>query len=302
MTNEELVLEVRSGRDITENMKKLYLQNRGMIVKLAYQIAEGFTDSKAARTALQEELEQEAYFGLNDAVSHWQQAGGAAFITYAIFWIKQAMFRYASNTAGSVRLPEQKQQQIRDYSKAARMIREKTGKRPTDQEITAVLNISADILKEIQLAAGSRKSKSLDQNVEGDEERTIADTIADSRDCYAPVIEEINRKQLQAVIWAIVDELPIEQSEVIKEIYLQDKTLRQISREKNVPLHIVRKRSQDAYRTMRRDKYRNRLEPFAAEWIYSAGLKGTGISAFINRGSSATEYAAFKMLEREGIL
>ena len=135
MTNEELVLQIRSGKDITENMKRLYLQNKGMITKLAYQIAESFTDSKAARKALQEELEQEAYFGLNDAVSHWKQTGGACFIAYAVFWIKQAMFRYASNTAGSVRLPEQKQQQIRDYGKAARLIRERTGRRPTDSEV-----------------------------------------------------------------------------------------------------------------------------------------------------------------------
>lgn len=297
MTNEEMVLMVRSGKEITENMKQLYLQNKGMIVKLAFRIAESFTDSKPAREALQEELEQEAYFGLNEAVSHWKQAEGASFLTYAVFWIKQAMFRYASNNTSSVRLPEQKQQQIRDYRKAAHLIRERTGRRPTDSEITAVMNISVDILEEIQLAAGSRNSKSLDQNIEGDEERTVADTIADSRDCFLPVIERINQQQLQAVLWAIVEELPTEQADVIKEIYLQDKTMRQISREKNVPLHIVRKRSEDAYRTMRREKYRKKLEPFAIEWIHTTGMQGIGVGPFMRTGSSATERTALKLIE-----
>ena len=297
MTNEELALNIRAGKNVTGNMEKLYLQNKGMIVMQAFQIASTFRDSKPAIKDLQEELEQEAFFGLNEAVLHWKQTGGATFLTYAVFWIKQAMFRYASNTSGCVRIPEQKQQQIRDYRKAARLFRAKTGKRPTDSEITAMLNISADILTEIQLAEQYRNIKSLEQNIEGHEDITIADLIADKRDCFAPVIDRINSQELQTVLWTIVEELPAEQSEVIKEIYLQGKTMQRISKEKHVPVHVVRKRSNEAYRTMRRDKYRHKLEPFAAEWIYSSGMRGTGAGTFKRSGISATERTALALLD-----
>ena len=53
MSNEEIVQEIKTGRDIENNMFKLWQQNQGMIEELA---------GKYCYMAEMEDLKQEAYF------------------------------------------------------------------------------------------------------------------------------------------------------------------------------------------------------------------------------------------------
>jgi RNA polymerase primary sigma factor len=62
MTNEELVIRIKTGIDPAENMKQLYLQVKAFIHMIAV---------KYAAYAELEDLEQEGYIGLNDAVEHY---------------------------------------------------------------------------------------------------------------------------------------------------------------------------------------------------------------------------------------
>lgn len=53
----------------------------------------------------QEDLLQEGMIGLMYAVEKFELDKGTSFSTYAVFWIRQAIFRYVSNTGRAVRLP-----------------------------------------------------------------------------------------------------------------------------------------------------------------------------------------------------
>ena len=90
MTNEELVLSIQQGKNPEKCLEELFLQNRGMIAKLA--IMTGGAEE-------QEDLQQQAYFGLIKAVERWDPQGGASFITYASYWIKAEMQRYLKSNA-----------------------------------------------------------------------------------------------------------------------------------------------------------------------------------------------------------
>lgn len=106
MTNEQLVLRIRSGEDVAENMAALYDQNRGMLAKLAikYQSYTEFDD-----------LMQEGYIGLCHAVDAWKVDKGVPFLSYAVFWIKQSMYRYIENNGSSIRIPVHQRGRIRKY-------------------------------------------------------------------------------------------------------------------------------------------------------------------------------------------
>lgn len=105
MTNEQLVLRIRAGENVAENMLTLWQQCRVIIVELA---------RKYSAVAEQEDLEQEAYFAISKAVDSYDHEKGASFLTWARFWIRQQMVRYIQNH-GIVRLPVHSGERIRKY-------------------------------------------------------------------------------------------------------------------------------------------------------------------------------------------
>ena len=107
MDNEQLVARIQAGEDEAENMMRLWQQNRGFIAKIARQYA---------GRAEMEDLEQEGYIGLCEAVRHYDPDKGVPFINYAAFWIRQAMRRYADVCGAAVRLPSNVVDWIREFS------------------------------------------------------------------------------------------------------------------------------------------------------------------------------------------
>ena len=79
MSNEQLVASIRADENVAENMLQLWKQNKAFIGMLA---------TKYMAYAEIENLKQEGYIGLCEAVSHYDLKQEIAFITYAGFWIK----------------------------------------------------------------------------------------------------------------------------------------------------------------------------------------------------------------------
>lgn len=119
MTNEQLIEQIRTGQGTKEAIEKLYLQNQGIIWKTAREIAGKFADSESRRKDLQQELMQEAYFGLLEAVNRWEPDRGTLFISYALYWIRLSMTRYCYSAMNSVYVPESRQTQIRNSREPA---------------------------------------------------------------------------------------------------------------------------------------------------------------------------------------
>src|SRR5690554_1151309 len=96
MTNEELVEQIQRGINQSDNIEQLYQQNRGYIFTIA---------KRYAHVCDTEDLMQEAYFGLYEAVQRYENSAGVLFMSYAAFWIKQAIIGYLENNGLTVRMP-----------------------------------------------------------------------------------------------------------------------------------------------------------------------------------------------------
>ena len=94
--NEQFVRRIKAGEDVADNMLRLWQQNEGFIAMLAMR-HRGYAE--------QEDLRQEGYIGLCEAVRQYDPSKGVPFINYAAFWIRHAMRRYISNCCGTIRLP-----------------------------------------------------------------------------------------------------------------------------------------------------------------------------------------------------
>lgn len=156
ISNEQLVSRIQSGEDEAENMLKLWEQNRKFITMMA---------RKYAGLAEMEDLEQEGYIGLCEAVRHYEPDKGMKFINYAAFWIKQAMKRYIENTGAVVRIPSNMQDWIRKYDRVLQEYRQTYHEWPSDGAMCWLLDIGQKKLKEIQEAANMGQIRSLDEPI-----------------------------------------------------------------------------------------------------------------------------------------
>ena len=161
MSNEEIVTRIKAGIDGAANMELLYTQNRGMLCKIA---------SKYQSYAEYDDLLQEGFVGLCNAVDAWEPEGGASFIAYAVFWISQAMQRYIENNGSCVRIPSGQQQKIWKYKKICAQYLTLLGREPADWELCRLLDVIRDALRHIREDAGKSQIRSLNTPLSEDGE------------------------------------------------------------------------------------------------------------------------------------
>lgn len=295
MENEQLVLRIQAGDNVAENMLQLWKQNRGFIHKIVNQY-------KAY--AEEEDLEQEGYLGLSAAVDHYNPDEGVTFIHYASFWIKQYIARYIRGN-GTVRLPEFMQGRIREYNKMVQKWQQNYHRKPTDGEICHFLDLSWEMLENIKKAVQMAKIGSLDVPIGEDEDCSLYELIPGSIDeeeqVESMVLEKVQKEELCAVVWALVDSLTDTQAKTIRARYQDNMTFREIAEDQGVSIDMARQRERQGLRELRKPSKSKLLRPFLPDdnRIYSMGLQGNGVGSFNRTWTSSTERAALQEWELE---
>lgn len=101
-SNEILCKLIKSGNDYAKNQAKndLCIKNHGFIMKCASKYEKFYRNKLSI-----DDLEQVGYVGLLKAAERYDPSLNAKFITYASFWIKQAMLREIFDNGFTIRLP-----------------------------------------------------------------------------------------------------------------------------------------------------------------------------------------------------
>lgn len=290
MSNEELVELIRKGINPSDNMGKLYEQNKGMICKLARKYA-ALTDI--------EDLTQEAYFGLHEAVKHYENDSEVKFITYATFWIKQSMQRYVENNASTIRLPVHTQQLYSKYSKIVNDFVEKHNIKPTDREVSRLLDTSVKKIQNIKKAMYEvGNMDSLNQSIGGEnDDIRLSDSVIGSNGIENDILDRIIEKDKKCSLWGIVKENTSElENKVIVSRYKKDLTLEATGKEIGVSRERVRQMESAALRKLRFTRV-SRVISERYEIVIQGAYRGS-VGSFNNTWTSATERAVIKLMER----
>ena len=286
MTNEELVIRIKAGIDPAENMLALYEQVKAFIHTIAW---------KHRGREEVEDLEQEGYLALYDAIDGYDPDAGCKFLTYAEYWISQRIMRYIERNSSALRLSFNSQARLRQYKRLCDSFMKEHGREPSEDEAAAQMGLSLDQVRDIRKNACMANLGSLDARVKGYEEEgfTVGDSIPSGEDMEGDTLDRLQHEQLKAVLWECVDSLPDRQSEIVRKRYQGNMTMAEIGREQGVTLEAIRQHEAKAMRELRKPKHYKRLRPFLPEdeRIYSMGLSGNGAEQFNQTWTSSTERA-----------
>lgn len=286
MSNEKLILLIKDGVDISDNMLQLWQQNRGLIGKIAgrYQEYENIED-----------LKQQGYIGLCDAVKGYCPEKGIPFANYAAIWIRQSITRYLEDNGAVVRIPSYKQKKQREYKRFFHDFEMRTGRAPADQEICCCMEINDSDLQDIRNSIRMKQTESLDSCIDEDGNITVSDLVSDNTDIEDSVLSELEKEELGKILWPMVDGLPKEQGQVIRLLYREEKTLQSAGELLDIPAYRVRRIKEKALSEMRYSEMGQALRAFLPEALGSMAYGHNGIGEFNSTWTSSTELTALKM-------
>lgn len=295
MTNEQLVIRIKAGENVADHMEQLYNQTRRFIHSIAWRFR---------GSGEMEDLEQEGYLALYDAIDGFNPAAGCKFLTYAEYWIRQRMQRYIQMNGSCMRLPVHCQEKVRQYERFVSEYEREHGREPSEWEIEAHLGFTPEQIEEIRKSACMAKRGSLDSPVcglDGGEDATVGELVAAPADLEADVLDRVQHEQLCAVLWECVDSLEGRQPEVIRKRYQEGRTMAAIGADYGVTGEVIRQMESKALRELRKPRNSKRLRPFVLEdeKIYSMALRGNGVGRFNRTWTSSTEWAALKVMDQE---
>ncbi len=125
-----------------------------------------------------EDLINEGNLGLIKAAHRFDEERGFKFISYAVWWIRQAMLQSLAEHSRIVRLPLNRAGTLYRIGKVSRQLDQELGRAPSAEEIAARLNISIEEVEDTMVIANTHVS--LDDPYSADKDDTaLVDYLTD---------------------------------------------------------------------------------------------------------------------------
>ena len=247
MTNEQLVARIQAGENTAENMLQLWQQTKAFVAKLAKKY-KGYAEF--------DDLMQEGYLGLSEAVNHYDVSQHIPFINYAAYWIKQRMQRFTER-ASTVRLPSDMYQSVMKYRRIVGEYTKMYNRDPSDYELRGLLDVSREELTRIQENAKRRCDHEL----------------------------------MSKALWDSVKNLPEKQALVIIGRYQDKRTHESLGHEMGCSFQYSRYLEQKALRTLRRPHISRKFQTYHEQYLTPYPIHHIGIESFQRTGFSEVERA-----------
>jgi len=117
--------------------------------------------------------------GLITAAERFDEKKGFKFISYAVWWIRQAILQTLAEQSRTVRLPLNKIGLLYKISKASRLLQQERADVPRPEAIAEQLDVPVDEVKETLMCG--RSVRSLDATFREEEDQSLLDVLPDDR-------------------------------------------------------------------------------------------------------------------------
>lgn len=252
--------EKRLGRLIQEEgdraaLKKLVESNLRFVVSYAKKYREGPMSMA--------DLIEEGNIGLMEAAKRFDPEKGVKFITYAAWWIRQAIIHALGEQGRTIRLPQRQANLLYQLGKHYNQLKGVLNRNPTTEEVANDMDITveqADALMQFR-----KDDLSLDATIDASSDLELKDLLAEEN--VTPVDIALMRQSFSEQMREIIEELNPRERTVIEERFgfnpeEEPKTLQKIGEELGITRERVRQIEQQAIKKLRRNARCRKLQTF----------------------------------------
>ena len=208
------------------------------------------------------DLINEGNLGLIKAAEKFDETRGFKFISYAVWWIRQAILQALAEQARIVRLPLNQVGTLNKISKALAKFEQENERRPSAEELAKELNRPEDKITETLTVAGRQISVEA-PFVEG-EENSLLDVLTsdDTPSTDSVLLDE----SLSSEINQVLTNLTEREAEIVKCFFgicgYPEMTLDEIGMKYDLTRERVRQIKEKAIRKLRNDIHCASLKPY----------------------------------------
>jgi RNA polymerase primary sigma factor len=190
-----------------------------------------------------EDLINDGNLGLIKAAHRFDEKRGYKFISYAVWWIRQAMLQSLAEHSRIVRLPLNRAGTLYRIGKASRQLDQELGRTPTPEEIAKRLDISVDEVKDTMSIANTHVSLDdpysndqddnalvdylEDENAAMPDDETFEHALSDDMDKALDTLTD-REKLILSLYFGIGGQEPLTLEEIGKKLGLTRERIRQI--------------------------------------------------------------------------
>jgi RNA polymerase primary sigma factor len=207
------------------------------------------------------DLINQGNLGLVEAAKRFDHTKGVKFISYAVWWIRQAIIQALAEQSGTVKLPIKQAGILYKINGAIEKLSKQLGREATNSELAEYLNMAEPDIENVLRV--SRNYLSLEAPIKDGEDRSFIDML----DSGSKSIEDdIISKTLKQSLGDIIDELGEREAKIIELRFGLEgdapKTLEEIGDLLNISRERVRQLESRALDKLKKKAMRKKLHDF----------------------------------------
>lgn len=243
----ELARRIKAGDE--EALNKLTTTNLRFVVSVAKQY-------QNQGISLQD-LINEGNVGLIKAARRFDETRGFKFISYAVWWIRQAILQAIADQSRIVRLPLNQVGVINKIKKEIARLEQELKRVPTTEEIAESINMPVHKVSEIMKM--NNHPQSIDSPISADEETRFVDIFVHDND--EDTDKMLMKESLSAEIHDVLSTLPEKERQVLSLFYgigtAHEYTLDEVGDVMDLSRERVRQVKERALKKLRQNNYQN---------------------------------------------
>ncbi len=247
----ELARRIRAGDDAAR--ERLVTANLRFVVS----VAKRYSDRGVALA----DLINEGNLGLLRAARRFDESREVRFVSYAVWWIRQAMLQAISQQSRMVHVPNGRIARRRRFVRTFNTLSQRLGRRATDEEVATELGVAPDMISSLSAAPGSYIS--LDAPAPGSVSGSLLELVPDESPEGAQAAGE--RAALRQALESSLTLLSGREAHVLRQYFGLDgetRTLESIGVEIGVSRERVRQIKDKALNRLRQGSSGRSLEAF----------------------------------------